>query len=149
MPREKSVGAIIIRNDNGVKFLLLYREAHGIYKEGWYFTRGLIEKDESEEDTIRREIKEETSIDDLFIIKGFKEKVHWFYRNEEKQIVYKEATYFLAETSVEKVKISEEHDGYDWLSYGEAMGRLKFKNDKDVLKRAKEFLENKGMLKFS
>jgi 8-oxo-dGTP pyrophosphatase MutT (NUDIX family) len=144
MPREFSVGAIIIRKERGIKFLLLYKKAHGIYKEGWYFTRGLIEKGEEEEETIRREIKEETGIEDLFFVKGFKEKVHWFYRNEKKETVYKEASYRLAETRTEKVKLSGEHDDHGWYSYDVALTKLKFKNDKDVLKKVKEFLEDLG-----
>ncbi len=137
MPTEHSAGVIIFKKG---EYLLLYRKAHDNYREGWLFPRGLIEIGESVEATVRREVKEETGISDLFFVKGFKADTKWFYRKEGK-LVFKTATYLLAETGTEKVKISEEHDGFAWLSFSEAMQRLTFRNDKDVLKKANDFME--------
>ena len=144
MPREYSAGAIIVRKDDILKYLLLFRKAQGIYREGWYLVRGLVEDGETEEQTVRREVREETGIDSLFFVRGFKEKVHWFYRNEDKETVYKEAVYFLAETRSKSVKLYSEHDDNDWLSFGEAIAKLKISKDKDVLKKANDFLELHG-----
>lgn len=140
MPKEISYGAVIIRKERKkILYLLLYRKAHEHYKEMWDFPRGLIEKGETPEDDIRREIKEETGISEIIFIKGFREKVNWFYRKEGKTI-FKEATYYLAETKEKEIKLSFEHNDFRWCSFDEALKLIKFNNTKNILKKANEFL---------
>lgn len=142
MPHEKSFGSVIIRREeNDIFYLLLYRKAHGNYKESWDFPRGLIEKNEIPEDTVKREISEETGLTNLKFIKGFKETIKWFYKKGG-MLVSKEATYFLAETNNKEVKLSSEHDDYRWCLYEEALQLIKFANTKTILKKAREFLVN-------
>ncbi|HLC86591.1 MAG TPA: NUDIX domain-containing protein [Candidatus Nanoarchaeia archaeon] len=142
MPHERSFGSVIIRKEgNNVFYLLLYRKSHGNYKESWDFPRGLIEKDENPEDTVKREVKEETGLTNLKFIKGFKETIKWFYRKDG-MLISKEATYFLAETSSKEIKLSKEHDGYRWCIYEEALKLIKFENTRNILNKAREFLAN-------
>jgi len=47
----------------------------------------------------------------------------------------------LAEAETEEVKISPEHIGYKWLPYDEALIQLTFKNAKEILKKADNFLK--------
>ncbi|RME55570.1 NUDIX domain-containing protein [Candidatus Woesearchaeota archaeon] len=132
MPTEKSVGAIIY---NRGKYLLLH------YPQGhWGFPKGHIEKGETHMQTLRREVEEETGLVDLFQVKGFKEVIHYFFRKQGK-IVYKEVTYYLFENNETKVTLSDEHDGFDWLPFHEAMARLTFQNAKEVLRKANAFIE--------
>jgi len=57
LPRVKSCGAVVYRENAQVKYLLLhYGGAH------WDFVKGEMEEDESEEETARRELEEETGI---------------------------------------------------------------------------------------
>jgi 8-oxo-dGTP pyrophosphatase MutT (NUDIX family) len=138
MIKEKSVGAVIFRKDKEIKYLLL----HYRYKtDYWDFPKGNIEKGEKEEDTVRREIKEETGIEDIKFVDGFKEKISYFYRREG-ELVSKEVVYFLIETSISEVKISEEHVGYEWVNFDNAKKRLK-ENSKKVLEKAVKFLTGK------
>ncbi|MBI2148262.1 NUDIX domain-containing protein [Candidatus Woesearchaeota archaeon] len=147
MPKEISYGAVIFRREGKeVLYLLLYRNAHEHYKEMWDFPRGLIEKGETPGDDIKREVKEETGIEDIKFIKGFKEKVKWFYKKEG-QTIFKEATYYLAETKNKEVKISFEHDDFRWCNFEDALKLIKFSNTKNVLKKANEFLTG-GLNKF-
>ena len=135
MIKEKSVGAVIFRKDTGIKYLLL----HYRYKtDYWDFPKGNIEKGEEEEDTVRREIKEETGIEDIKFVDGFKEKISYFYRREG-ELVSKEVVYFLIETNISEVKISEEHVGYEWVNFDNAKKRLK-ENSKKVLEKTVKFL---------
>src|SRR3989338_3599476 len=98
MPKEVSYGAVVFKKEGkNILYLLLYRKAHEHYKEMWDFPRGLIEKGETPEDDIRREVQEETGITDLKFLSGFREKVKWFYKKEG-MLIFKEATYYLAET---------------------------------------------------
>lgn len=135
MPIERSAGAIIFRRDTKIKYLLLHYEAGH-----WDFPKGNIEEGEIEEETAKREVWEETGIKDIHFLQGFKEKIHYFYKKEGKTI-YKEVTFFLAETKTTKVILSFEHIGYKWLSYDEAIKQLTYKTAKEVLKKAKRFLK--------
>ena len=135
MPIEKSAGAIIFRRENNkTKYLLIkYGWGH------WEFPRGLIEKGESLEETAKREIAEETGIKDVKFIPGFKKWIKFFFKLKEKNVM-KIATFLLAETETEKIKLSHEHTDYNWLEYKEALERLTFDNSKKILEKANEYL---------
>jgi len=130
---ERSCGAVIFHGD---KYLLLkYGWGH------WGFVKGHVERGESEEETLWRETEEETGIkrEHLKIMDGFREKISYFYSRDGKRI-YKEVIYFLVESDTTEVKLSYEHTAYTWLRYEEALKRLTFENDRNVLRRANEFL---------
>ena len=60
MLREKSCGAVIfIKKDDSTKYLLLNYEAGH-----WDFVKGNVEPNETEKETVVRELKEETGITD-------------------------------------------------------------------------------------
>lgn len=92
-------------------------------------------------DTARRETAEETGLAGIQFVKGFKETIKYFFKHEEKTIM-KFATFYLARAKTKKVKISSEHIGYKWLPFKEALNRLTYKNAKDTLKKANQFLKN-------
>ena len=137
MLNETSAGAVIFRRDNEIKYLILHYKFKGDY---WDFPRGNIEKGETEEQTAVREIKEETGISDVRFLPEFKKKVHWYYKRNG-ETVFKEVTFFLAETMEEKITLSKEHIGYAWLSYEKVMKRLTFGNAKEVLEKADDVLK--------
>lgn len=136
--REKSAGAIIYYNaGKEPKFLLLK------YKTYWGFAKGIIEPEESIEETARREIREETGLGNLEIIPGFRHVQRWFFRAEG-ALVSKEAVFLLAKAAEEQskyVKISFEHEDFAWLGYEEALKYIKIKNNKEMLQKAEEFIK--------
>ena len=145
MPRIISAGAVIFRQKNNtIKYLLLYRKARGHSREAWTIPRGKIESDETEKQTVVREVREETGIKDLKFIGGFKEEVSWFFkkRNEEGQVetMFKTAIFYLAQTETKEVKLSHEHQDFAWLEFSEAYERITFDAAKEVLKKANDFL---------
>ena len=133
MPQEHSAGAVII--NNGKYLLLHYEEGH------WDFPKGHIEKGETEEQTVKREIEEETGIKGIKFVEGFKEKISYFFKFEGKTI-HKDVIFYLVKTQEEKVKLSFEHIGYEWLPYKEAYDKLTYKNAKGILEKANKFLKN-------
>ncbi len=147
---EKSVGAVIFRKEGRKIFYLLlhYRSGH------WDFPKGHVEKGESEEETLKREVREETGIKKIKLVPGYKNKTRYFYRakDEEKEkreksgkgtSVWKNVIYYLAETKLKRVKISFEHIGCEWLDYKDASERITYKNSKNILESAHEFLTKK------
>ena len=141
MFQEKSCGAVVFANDTEVKYLLLHYEAGH-----WDFVKGNVEPNESEKDTVIRELKEETGIVDAKFIEGFREKIEYFYRRQGNTI-HKEVIFFLIEAHTEKVELSYEHVGFDWQDYQRALEKLTFKNAKDILQKAHEFLKQQAMIK--
>ena len=141
MFNEKSCGAVVFTKNGGVNYLLLHYEAGH-----WDFVKGNVEPNETEKDTTLRELEEETSIVDANFIDGFREKIAYFYRRQGNTI-HKEVVFFIIESHTEKVKISHEHIGYDWLDYKHAMERLTFKNARSVLQNAHELLKKQGIIK--
>ena len=138
MPRERSCGAVVFRKNGQVRYLLLHYEAGH-----WGFVKGELEKGEREEDTVRRELEEETGITDAKFIGEFREEISYFYRRAG-QTIHKQVTYFLVQVKSSIVELSYEHVGYGWLSYQQALEKLTFKNAKNVLKKAHEFLQKAG-----
>lgn len=136
MKHEKSAGAVIFYIDKEPVFLFLK------YTRYWGFARGWIEAGESEEKAAIREVKEETSLN-VKLIPGFKYDQRWFFRFNG-EIISKEALFFLAEVSKEeasKVKISDEHEDFAWKNYEDALKIMKIKQNKEMLKKAYEFIK--------
>jgi 8-oxo-dGTP pyrophosphatase MutT (NUDIX family) len=140
--REKSCGAVVfIKKEDQTKYLLLnYAAGH------WDFVKGNVELNETEKETVLRELQEETAITDASFIDGFKETIAYFYRRQG-LTVHKEVVFFIIETHTEKVELSFEHVGYIWLDYRRAMEKLNFKNAKDVLQKGHDFLKKQGLVK--
>jgi 8-oxo-dGTP pyrophosphatase MutT (NUDIX family) len=132
---ERSAGAIIFyQNDSERLYLLLH------YPAGhWDFPKGNIERGEKPLDTARREVYEETGLKAIDFLPGFEKRIEYFYRREG-MLIHKEVVYYLAKSRSKNVRISYEHKGYKWLSFREALQRATYRNSKDVLKAAEEYL---------
>lgn len=143
MKKIKSAGAVIFRKEKGKIFFLLI--CYGTKEKFWWdFPRGQIEKGESEKETAKREIFEETGIKDLEFIRGFRKSYQYFYRDHtyKDELVFKENIIYLAQTKIKKIKLSFEHHDFVWLPYKEAVKKLTFKNSKEILKEANQYLKN-------
>ena len=98
----------------------------------------------SREDTVVRELKEETGIADARFIDGFREEISYFYKRQGAS-VYKQVIFYLIEAAAPKVTLSFEHTGFEWLPYEKALEKLTFRNAKNVLKKANEYLKTRGI----
>ena len=128
--------------DGEVHYLLLHYEAGH-----WDFVKGNVEPNESERETVTRELREETGIVEAQFIDGFRERIEYFYKRQGATI-HKEVVFFIVEALSEKVELSYEHVGYDWLDYANAIQRLTFSNAKSALQKAHEFLRARGIIDF-
>jgi len=139
IPVETSAGAIIFLKKNNIfNFLLLkYNAGH------WGLVKGHIEDNETLKETIVREVREETGINDLVFIPGFKEKIEYFFYSRDGHKIFKINKIFLAETKKEEVNLSFEHTSFAWLPYNKALDKITFKKTKTLLTKAMKFLETK------
>jgi 8-oxo-dGTP pyrophosphatase MutT (NUDIX family) len=139
MLRENSAGAVIFRNEGEKRFYLLlhYEAGH------WDLVKGNIEKDETDKEAVIRETKEETGIEFINFVPGFKETISYIYLKDGDEI-HKEVVFYLAETKKMEVVVSWEHRGYQWLTYDKALNRITYDTAKKVLERANNFLKLNG-----
>lgn len=130
MKEEFSVAAVVF---NEKEYLLLkYGLGH------WGFVKGHKERGESDEETILRELEEESGITDAVIIKGFKEDYDYYFKFKGEKI-HKRVKCFLIRSNTKEVKISYEHVGYAWLRLKEAIKLASFSNSKNILKKAAKY----------
>jgi 8-oxo-dGTP pyrophosphatase MutT (NUDIX family) len=134
MLTEKSCGAVVFKKDSEINYLLLQYEAGH-----WDFVKGNVEKGETEQETAVRELREETGISNARFMDGFRERISYYYKRQG-ATVFKEVVFFLMESGTKEVKLSFEHVNFAWLTYDGAMEKLTFKNARDVLRKAQDFL---------
>ena len=136
---EISCGAVIYTLiDDAVHYVIIY-QLNGFHG----FPKGHMEQGESQLETARREILEETGLKVDFI-DGFKQEVT--YPLPQKPGVTKKVIYFLARYQDQQPVFQEsEVQDLKLLEYDDALRILEYDNSKGVLKKAHEFLREKGI----
>lgn len=137
MKTQVSAGIIAFRDNNGMREYLLLHYPHG----HWDLPKGKQERDESLQQTTQRELHEETGLT-AQLIDGFEERLKYTFRHAG-QLIKKTVVYFVGRASQGKVLLSDEHIGFEWLAYQQALERLTFENSKRVFAAADTFLEHK------
>lgn len=140
MEREKTIGIIVFRRQgHAIKFLLLHKR--GQY---WAFPKGHAEASETELETARRELAEETGITKIKVIDDFKVEYDFDFdtdiKDGVKEKIYKRAVLFLGQTDQTEVKVSDEHLDYGWFDFETALKRAFHQEGQNVLKQAYQFL---------
>ena len=116
--------------ENNKKILLLQRKDNSSYTNHWQLPEGKIEKNETPDLALKREIKEELGVE----VKSLKfQRV--FYNNLEAKglrylairIVYK------IKLNSNKIILSQEHKNYGWYSKQEALRLLLLPGVKETL----------------
>ena len=141
MIHEKSCGIVVYCEKNADspegkirKFLILH------YPSGHFdFPKGHVEKDEEERETAKRELQEETGIEDCELHPSFRENMHYTYERGE-ETYQKEVIFFLGKTDTTEIKISHEHQGFRWLTYEESLKILTFENARRILRKANSYI---------
>lgn len=130
MQYEKSCGAVVYRKYHGNTEILLIKHVNSGH---WSFPKGHVEAGETEVETAKREIMEETSIEAL-IDSTFRETVSY----SPKKDVQKEVVYFIAKAKntnfiLQKSEVSEAK----WVDINYAYNILTYDNDKNIVNKAK------------
>ncbi len=99
--------AIIINNNK----ILLTQRGYGEYKDKWEFPGGKIEENETKEETIIREIKEE--LDASIKVEKFLTKVEYDYTS-----FYLKMNVFITSLTSSHL-LFKEHESYKWINVSE------------------------------
>ncbi|MBQ8766014.1 MAG: NUDIX domain-containing protein [Clostridia bacterium] len=135
---ESSCGAIVYRIINGETRFLLIKNKRSL---NWGFPKGHIERGENEKETAYREVLEEAGIRIRFL-PDFRFRSEYSIQGKiEKQVVIFLATTDDTTTVIQREEIEE----YLWLKFDKAMTSLKFPNDKQMLRKANEYLIKAGV----
>ena len=134
MRKPKNVLVFLYRYNNGIEYCLFYRSKEMFYQG----LSGGVEDSEKLEDTVKREVYEETGIvvnnmiklDTISSIPGIYVNKDFNYENNI-YVVYEYGFGVLIDN--EDIKLSSEHKEYKWVSYDEAIKLLKYDSNKTAL----------------
>ena len=128
--KEKSCGAVIFRRKKDIEVLII-RQNQG----HWCFPKGHVEGDESEQETAKREVKEETGLKIRFLF-GFREETNY----SPSPGISKDVVYFAAEEDGGRLKKQKsEVAEILWLPLHEASALLTYENDRQLFNKAYRF----------
>jgi bis(5'-nucleosidyl)-tetraphosphatase len=128
---ERSAGFLIFHRRGGeIRFLLLDYGRH------WDFAKGHVDPGESDLQAAVRELREETGIREIVPFPDFHREIVYFFRSARHGLIRKTVVFFLAEVTKPDVILSEEHVGYDFLPFENAVKRATFAAAKELLRAA-------------
>ncbi|MEG0769243.1 MAG: NUDIX domain-containing protein [Ruthenibacterium sp.] len=133
MKQEKSCGVIAYRVQKGVPEVLVICHRYGGH---WAFPKGHVEKGESEQQTALRELREET---------GIRAELRSDYREvtaySPARGVKKDVVLYIGRVTGGALRAQpEEVRTAQFLPYDEALVRLTYTADKQLLQKARPFL---------
>lgn len=139
MVREKSCGGIIFqKKENTLEYLLVQ-----MTRGHWSFPKGHVENNESELETARREIKEETNVD-VQLLSDFKEVVSY----SPKPNVMKDVVYFLGTPlSTNVIRQEAEIKTVRWVKEDEVKELLTYDNDQKLFDKAQAYIHKNKIIK--
>ena len=138
--RNRAAGIIVLHSKTN-KILLLYRTQY----RHWEYSKGRIEKGETEKQAAKRELREEVNIKKIKLVPDFKVRINYSFRAEGLTIL-RSVVYFLGYSS-DRIRLSSEHSAYRWCTFNEARKRFRHRNYKNIISKVKEYLAEKNVKK--
>lgn len=131
-----SCGVIAYFDDNGSReYLLIKHKGSG----HWSFPKGHKEKGESDIETARRELMEETGINDVDMDETTV-LVEKYSIESNGQIIDKKVRFYPGKVNAKEVSLQEDEiEDYRWQKYEDAIKTLTHKETRDILKQLKNY----------
>ncbi|MGE5239522.1 MAG: NUDIX hydrolase [Chloroflexota bacterium] len=133
---HSSGGVIFRRSGESVEVALIATKKGSL----WTLPKGLIDKGENPPDTAVREIIEETGLVGS-VVASLGDRSYWFYLKDENVKCRKTVSYFLLKNVGGDIeKYGWEVDDAKWYPIDEAIAKVFYKSDREILEKAKEKL---------
>ncbi|WP_293173949.1 NUDIX hydrolase [Oceanithermus sp.] len=129
---EHSAGGVLL--DDGCRVLLI-RTTNLKGEPVWTLPKGLIEPGETPEQAALREVREETGYA-AEIVRALEPSTYWFVRDGRK--VKKRVDWFLMRPLGKVGEHDHEVETAAWFTLEEALGRLRYRGDRDLVRRLLE-----------
>lgn len=139
----RSAGGVVFRRDSGAARVLLLKHTSG----KWMLPKGTIESGETPEEVALREVREETGLSNVRIVADLGEERYYFFWRSEDSYYDKTVRYFLLEFLGGEEPAPQAEEGFvacEWVPPDEAMERIKYKETREVVRRAQEALAQPG-----
>ena len=131
---EKSCGAVVYRKLGPEIEFLAVKSKKNCHLG---FPKGHVEKGETEEETAKREVSEETGLN-IMLLDEFRAEIK--YPLSESKI--KKLVLFIGQASEQIVCIQQDEiEDYKWLNYDDMRNLLSYESSKRVLTEVKGFLD--------
>ncbi len=139
--KDKSIGVILYyKFPRSIKYLILkHKKGH------WAFAKGHKSKGETFLQTAKRELHEETGIDEVeFLSNKILLSESYVIQDKNKDRVRKTVDYFIAKAKTKKIIIDKkEITNYRWCTSKQAEKIITYQQSKKVLKKANRLITKK------
>jgi len=140
MKRARSAGGVVFQRAGGSepRILLLQHETGK-----WMLPKGTIERGETPDGVALREVAEETGLRSVRIVADLGEEHYMFFWKAEDTYYDKTVHYYLMEFLGGEEAQPQREEGFvrcDWVAIPEALDRIKYKETRQVVQRARAAL---------
>ncbi len=138
--RARSAGGVVFqRAGDHVRILVLQHEGGK-----WMLPKGTIEVGETPEAVAVREVREETGLSSVRVVGDLGEERYSFFWRTEDAFYDKIVHYFLLEFLGGEEATPQREEGFvaaEWVTVDEALSRIKYKETREIVRRARTKLE--------
>jgi 8-oxo-dGTP pyrophosphatase MutT (NUDIX family) len=133
--QARSAGGVVFRRDGDRPRVLLLKHTSG----KWMLPKGAIESGETPEGVALREVREETGLSNVRVVADLGEERYYFFWRSEDTFYDKTVRYFLLEFLGGQEPAPQAEEGFvacEWVALDEAIERIKYKETREVVRRA-------------
>lgn len=136
-----SAGGVIFRRLDGRAEVVLVAVRGG---NVWCLPKGIVDRNESPEKTALREVQEETGLKGR-ILKEIDKISYWYFIKEENAKCKKTVYFYLMQyESGNTDDHDREVDDASWFQVDEAIDKVAYKGDREILEKAKAMISEYG-----
>lgn len=131
-----SAGGVIYKIDQDQIYVALTARRDKDKRKIWCLPKGIIEKREKIEEAALREVEEETGLSGEIVTK-IDQIDYWFYWSQEATRYHKTVYFYLIKFLTGDTRAhDDEVEAAEWFPIEEALEKLTFKNEREIVQKA-------------